>query len=150
MKMNDAPRHADPRVDRVIGLFESLSRADAARLGEYYTPDASFKDPHNEVRGVPAITRIFSHMFDALENPRFVIREAVAEGDRCVLTWDFLLAIRGRAITIHGASLLEFAADGRIERHRDYWDAAEELYEKLPVLGGLMRWVKRKLTVPQA
>jgi ketosteroid isomerase-like protein len=89
-------------------------------------------------------------MFDALENPRFVIREAVAEGDRCVLTWDFLLAIRGRAITIHGASLLEFAPDGRIARHRDYWDAAEELYEKLPVLGGLMRWVKRRLTVPQA
>jgi hypothetical protein len=25
----------------------------------------------------------------------------------------------------------------------DYWDAAEELYEKLPVLGGLMRWLKR-------
>jgi len=28
--------------------------------------------------------------------------------------------------------------------HRDYWDAAEELYEKLPWVGGLMRWLKRK------
>jgi hypothetical protein len=28
--------------------------------------------------------------------------------------------------------------------HRDYWDAAEELYEKLPVLGGLMRFLKRR------
>jgi steroid Delta-isomerase len=28
--------------------------------------------------------------------------------------------------------------------HRDYWDAAEELYEKLPILGGLMRWLKRQ------
>jgi steroid delta-isomerase len=27
--------------------------------------------------------------------------------------------------------------------HRDYWDAAEELYEKLPVLGALMRWLKQ-------
>jgi hypothetical protein len=27
--------------------------------------------------------------------------------------------------------------------HRDYWDAAEELYEKLPLLGSLMRWWKR-------
>ena len=26
--------------------------------------------------------------------------------------------------------------------HRDYWDAAEELYEKLPLLGALMRWLK--------
>jgi hypothetical protein len=28
--------------------------------------------------------------------------------------------------------------------HRDYWDAAEEMYEKLPVVSGLMRWLKRR------
>ena len=39
---------------------------------------------------------------------------------------------------------LAFAPDGRIAMHRDYWDAAEELYEKLPVLGGLMRWIRRR------
>jgi hypothetical protein len=32
--------------------------------------------------------------------------------------------------------------------HRDYWDAAEELYEKLPVLGGLMRWLKTRANQP--
>jgi hypothetical protein len=31
-----------------------------------------------------------------------------------------------------------------IKEHRDYWDAAEELYEKIPVLGGLMRWLKKR------
>jgi hypothetical protein len=31
-----------------------------------------------------------------------------------------------------------------ITEHRDYWDAAEELYEKIPVLGGLMRWLKKR------
>ncbi len=44
---------------------------------------------------------------------------------------------------IRGASHLRFAGDGRIAMHRDYWDAAEELYEKLPLLGALMRWLKR-------
>jgi hypothetical protein len=29
--------------------------------------------------------------------------------------------------------------------HRDYWDVAEELYEKVPVLGGLLRTIKRRL-----
>jgi len=37
-----------------------------------------------------------------------------------------------------------FAPDGRIAMHRDYWDAAEELYEKLPLLGSLMRWLRRR------
>ena len=48
-------------------------------------------------------------------------------------------------MTIHGASHLRFGADGRVVVHRDYWDAAEELYEKLPLVGALMRWLKRRL-----
>jgi hypothetical protein len=45
---------------------------------------------------------------------------------------------------IRGGSHLKYATDGRIALHRDYWDAAEELYEKLPGLGSLMRWLKRR------
>jgi hypothetical protein len=45
---------------------------------------------------------------------------------------------------IRGGSHLTLDPDGRISDHRDYWDAAEELYEKLPGLGALMRWLKRK------
>jgi len=32
----------------------------------------------------------------------------------------------------------------RISLQRDYWDAAEELYEKLPWVGSLMRWLKKR------
>ena len=41
-------------------------------------------------------------------------------------------------------SHLVLDAQGRITLHRDYWDAAEELYEKLPGVGALMRWLKRR------
>jgi hypothetical protein len=50
-------------------------------------------------------------------------------------------------MVIRGAShlvLREEAGQWRVAVHRDYWDAAEELYEKLPVLGSLMRWLKRR------
>jgi hypothetical protein len=33
--------------------------------------------------------------------------------------------------------------------HRDYWDAAEELYEQLPGIGVLMRWLRRRAAVAQ-
>ena len=36
-----------------------------------------------------------------------------------------------------------FHSFGRVNYHRgDYWDAAEELYEKLPLIGSLMYWLK--------
>ena len=53
----------------------------------------------------------------------------------------------GQPLTIRGAShivVCEDQARWRVAVHRDYWDAAEELYEKLPVLGSLMRWLKRR------
>ena len=132
---------------RVRAFFESISPASLARIDEVYAADAYFKDPFNEVRGVEAVRRIFEHMFEQVERPRFVVREVVAAGDGAFLTWDF--AFRARRLgegeqVIHGASHLRFGADGRVSYHRDYWDAAEELYEKIPFLGGLMRAVKRR------
>jgi hypothetical protein len=44
---------------------------------------------------------------------------------------------------IRGASHIRFAADGRACYHRDYWDVAEELYEKLPLIGSVMRGLKK-------
>jgi steroid delta-isomerase len=46
---------------------------------------------------------------------------------------------------IRGASHLRFDADGKVAWHRDYWDAAEELYARLPGIGWLMRALRRRL-----
>ncbi|MES2957924.1 MAG: nuclear transport factor 2 family protein [Pseudomonadota bacterium] len=133
---------------RIVAFFEQLSLADLARIGEFYSEDARFKDPFNDVQSVLAITAVFAHMYRALEGPRFVVHDIVVDGDQCFLTWDFLFRFRrfapGADQRIRGATQLRFAADGRVATHRDYWDAAEELYEKLPAVGGLMRWLKRR------
>jgi len=137
---------ADP-VDHARAYFESITPESVERIETIYATDAYFKDPFNEVRGVAAIRRIFEHMFVQVEAPRFVVRETVAQGNDAFLTWDFLFCMprrSGREQVIRGASHLKFDREGRISYHRDYWDAAEELYEKLPVLGGLMRLLKKR------
>jgi steroid Delta-isomerase len=140
-------RCEDARVARIVELFEALAPDDIARLAEFYADDASFKDPFNEVRGVAAVQRIFAHMFVALDEPRFVVRDIIVQGDQCFLSWDFIFRFKRfspASQTVRGASHLVLDAQGRITLHRDYWDAAEELYEKLPVVGALMRWLKRR------
>ena len=137
----------DPRVQRLVALFENLKPADLDRLDEFYAGGASFKDPFNEVQGVPAIRRVFEHMFVALDAPRFVVHEALVDGAQCFLVWDFVFRFKRFSSdeqTVRGGSHLKFAPDGRVDFHRDYWDAAEELYEKLPVVGALMRWLKQR------
>ena len=135
-------------VDRIVTLFEGMRPEDVAGLAAWYTADAWFKDPFNEVRGLAQVQRIYRHMFDALEAPRFVVRTRIVQGDECFLAWEFHFAFRswrrGQPQLVRGSSHLKLAPDGRIAWHRDYWDAAEEVYEKLPVLGPLMRRLKRR------
>lgn len=135
-------------MTRFVRYFEQLQPADIARLGHYYAADARFKDPFNDVRGVPAIARIFQHMFDSLEQPRFVVTRQLLQGNEAFLSWEFSFRFRNfrrdQLQRIEGATLLQFDHAGLVTLHRDYWDAAEELYEKLPGLRVLMRWLKKR------
>jgi len=137
----------DTRVERIVAFFEALTPGDVARLGDLYHPQAVFKDPFNEVVGVAQIQQVFTHMFRSLDEPRFVVHEIIVQGRQCFLTWDFIFRFRrfsGELQTVRGGSHLKFDAAGLVTLHRDYWDAAEELYEKLPAIGALMRWLKRR------
>jgi steroid Delta-isomerase len=142
------PRTEDARVARVVLFFEQLAPSQLAQLGEYYAHNARFKDPFTDVQGLPAVHAVYSHMYEALDEPRFVIHDILVQGQQCFLTWDFLFRFkryRRELQTVHGSSHLQFDSQGRISFHRDYWDAAEEFYEKLPVVGSLMRWLKKRV-----
>ena len=137
------------RLDRLAAYFACISEATLPQLREFYAPDAYFKDPFNEVRDIGVIEHIFADMYVSLRDPRFVIHSKVAQGDEAFLTWDFNFRIKKYKpdVTqiIRGSSHLKFDEQGRVCYHRDYWDAAEELYEKLPIVGGLMRFLKKRV-----
>ena len=140
-------------IEELVHAFEQLQPHDIARMGDWYADDARFKDPFKDVQGVSEIQAIFQHMFDSLHQPRFVVTSRIVQGNQCFLVWDFLFRFKSMQTDveqcIHGGSHMVFAlnhlGEWRVQSHRDYWDAAEELYEKLPWVGGLMRWLKKRV-----
>lgn len=140
-------------VDELVMAFEQLQAHDITRMGDWYDEQARFIDPFKDVQGLSAIQAIFQHMFDNLKQPRFVVTSCLVQGQACFLVWDFLFRFKtmqpGVEQRIHGSSHWVFGLNAqgewRIQYHRDYWDAAEELYEKLPWIGSLMRWLKRRI-----
>ena len=141
-------------VARLVQLYEQLTPQHLDSLHLCYAPQAHFKDPFNDVRGVASIRQVFAHMFDTLDAPRFAVTEQLVQGQQAFLAWEFHFRLRrwraGQPQCIRGGSLLRFDAQGLVQEHRDYWDTAEELYEKLPVLGVLMRALRRAGAAPQA
>lgn len=133
-------------------FYENLSAQTLPEIRQLYAADAQFKDPFNEVEGVAAIESIFSHMFLTTQNPKFTILQSLQEAHHALLVWDFDFERQefSQPVRIHGTSLISFNKEGLVVRHRDYWDSGEELYAKLPWVGGLFRWLARKFTTPQA
>jgi hypothetical protein len=143
--------HCSTAATRLAHYFETLSPATVAGVAQFYAADARFKDPFNDVRGVPAIQHIFTHMFTALEKPHFVVTGQVVQGLQCFITWEFRFGFhtfkRNEQQVILGASHLVFSENGMVTLHRDYWDAAEELLQKLPLVGAPIRWLRRRFRV---
>ncbi len=138
-----------PGLDSLIAFYENIRPESIAEFPRYYADDAYFKDPFNEVRGLPAIQRIFAHMFHQVDEPRFAIVERVVDDNGAVLVWEFQYRVRlwgrGEVQRMRGVSHLKFDEEGKVIWHRDYWDAAEELYAKLPVIGWVMRGLKKAM-----
>ena len=136
------------RFTEIAHYFETLQPQSLAQLKHWYSPQARFKDPFNEVQGLDAIQGVFLHMYASLEKPHFVITEQVVDGHQAFLTWQFKFKFKrfdtSTEQVVLGTTHLVLDDQMRITLHRDYWDAAEELYEQLPWVGGLMRWLKKR------
>lgn len=135
-------------IEILIQRYETLTQENIDFLLELYASDASFKDPFNNVIGRDAIKHIFVHMFQKIEFPRFRVIDWVLEDNKSCLRWEFHTHNPDNPSPniIYGCTWLSLNKDGLIQEHRDYWDAAEELYEKLPILGSLMKWLKKRIS----
>lgn len=134
---------------RYARLFETISPAALAELDSYFAPDARFKDPFNDVRGVPAIRHVFARMFETCLDARFVVTHSMLHEDHAMLAWTMSFRpnaalLRKQHWEIPGTSLLRFAPDGRILEHVDYWDSGSYFYARLPVFGALVRALRRR------
>ena len=142
----------DPRNDRmrqryeeIAGWFERLQPGTLDSIGDVYAPDAAFTDPFNDVRGVQAVRQVYEHMFASLVAPAFKVSDIVVEGDQAFMTWSFDFRLGTKPYSVVGCTHFRLDAAGRIVLHRDYWDAAREVYEHVPLLGAVLRTLRRRL-----
>lgn len=129
-------------------FFETMNEeVPPEAFGIIYDEAVVFKDPFNEVKGIRAVHTVFQHMYEMLDSPRFVIKEYLGDADTAYVRWDFIFHFKGdtKENRFEGVSRVQMNAAGKIISHIDFWDAAEHVYEKIPLLGSILRFVKRKI-----
>lgn len=138
-------------VDALVAAYQTLRPQSVDALLQCYAENARFCDPFNDVRGRAAIGAVFAHMFETVDRPRFVVTGRFIAEQEVVLRWEFRFASArlGGDQCITGLSTLRFDDAGLVAEHLDYWDPAAGLYEKLPVIGWLLRRLRRALASPR-
>ncbi|WP_339532558.1 nuclear transport factor 2 family protein [Pseudomonas mucidolens] len=127
--------------------FATLDKHNLQRLDSLYSHDIRFTDPLHEVQGLPALHRYFEQLYSNVShlNFEFLGFDQVANGEG-YLRWNMRFRhprlAGGELIEVRGCSHLLW--HDKVYRHHDYFDAGALLYEHVPVLGRIVRWLKRK------
>jgi ketosteroid isomerase-like protein len=81
-----------------------------------------FRDPD---RGLEGVRRYLMREFAAESEVECRFGTPVAAGDRAAVEWWSSWIENGKPITLAGATILRFDADGLVVDHRDYWNSVE-------------------------
>ena len=127
--------------------LESLTHDTLDRLDEYVHENVRFKDPFNDVSGAPAMRAILSDMFEQVSDLQFVIHRRLGNAPEAAIEWTLSGQLMEKPWSVDGTSVLTFDENGLLTAHIDYWDAASGLYERFPVIGWLLRGLRRRLQI---
>lgn len=133
-----------------LTTYQELTADNLHRLAEIYSEKIHFIDPAHEIHGLEQLSSYFAGLYREVQSIKFQFNHPVRIDNEAYLQW--LMALQhpklqgGRMISVPGASYLRFADNGKVVHHRDYFDLGAMLYEQLPLLGTVIRTLKRRLS----
>ncbi|TNE83369.1 MAG: nuclear transport factor 2 family protein [Gammaproteobacteria bacterium] len=134
-------------LDRFQSLFNEMKSGRIGDLASVYAEHVSFTDPLGTVVGRDRLSTYLEESYRNVLDCRFEFKERVTDGAQACLTWRMLVRHKrlngGRAIEVDGISHLELRGD-LIVFHRDYFDLGQLLYGNVPLLGRVIRWLRRQ------
>lgn len=138
-------------IARFAAFFSSFAPGRVEQLlDETYAADVYFNDTLKAVQGREALSHYLGQSAAAVEDCRVEIQEVTRTAhDEHLVRWTMMIRFkrfqRGRDTWTVGMSHLRFDAHGKVLYHQDYWNAADGIFQHIPVLGGLIKAIKRRL-----
>ena len=144
----DAPKNS--RKERIIKAFNDLRADNLHILDSFYHPQLKFSDPLGNINGLSEMKAYYAKMYETVKDIDFDFSDITEEGNHIMAPWVMTLTAEGlnggEPVRVTGISHITFdEATNLVIYHRDYFDMGEFIYEQIPVLGSIVRMVKKKL-----
>jgi len=137
-------------MDKFLETYRNLTAENLTELGNLYTEDIRFIDPVHEIKGLLRLTEYFSNLYNSIGSIGFHFSHQLRQGAEGYVQWQMTLTHTrlnsGREITVPGASYLRFVDTDKVCLHRDYFDLGAMIYERIPILGGFISSIKKRLS----
>jgi hypothetical protein len=135
-----------PLIERFKNYFKILHESDLSELCELYSDQVIFKDPVHEIRGLVELEDYFTSICADLTDCRFEYLDEVVTESTAFVKWVMHFKhprLGKRFISVRGVTHLKIG--DKIDYHEDFYDMGAMLYEQLPLLGNVTRWLRSRL-----
>ena len=136
-------------IERVQRLYNELGpdNVNRDRLSQLYDDNIVFIDPMHRIEGLDSLTDYFAGLYQNVSEISFHYLSHWENGQEAVLRWEMTFrhpkVANGNAITLPGMTYLQYG--DRIRLHQDYFDSNQMLFDHLPIIGSVLKWLKSRL-----
>lgn len=144
-----------PAEQAAIARFEAFSGNISAanitnNIRNVYAPNVYFIDPFKQIHGRAGLEAYLLRDSALVSQYKINWKDVAESKGDYYFRWVMAVKLKrdGKnkpASLTCGISQIRFGTDGRVVFEQDYFDAAAFLYERLPILGGEIRFVKKHL-----
>lgn len=148
-----APDSAEEKA--AVGRFKAFLKGigEAGYVSEntskVYASNAYLDDTLVTHRGADEIERYFLKTAATMTGFLVSIDDVSRSGGDYYVRWRMVFAApalnRGKAVHSVGISQIRFNPEGKVSFHQDFWDSGRNFYGQLPVVGGLIGWIRKRL-----
>ncbi len=114
-----------------------------------YAADAYLDDTLVVHRGAAEIEAYFAKTSDTMTSYQVTIDDVARSGDDYYVRWTMVfsapLLSGGKPVHSIGISQVRFNREGQVEFHQDFWDSGKNFYAHLPIVGGAVGFVRKRL-----
>ena len=134
-------------ISNFVNFISTFGTDSPKELPNIYSPLIEYEDPINKVQGLDHLHLVFEETLKIFSGIEIQVKETSSTDHTAFVRWLMTYRFRKKEYSIDGVTHLEFDSSGLICKHKDYWDASFPLYGAFPMLGSLMRAIKKMATV---
>lgn len=130
-----------------LSVYQKLSLDNLSLLNDIYHNKVTFIDPIQQVEGILDLTHYFEHLYQNLSFCHFDIDEVLLDDHKAAIYWTMSYQHKklnaNNTVYVQGHSLIKML-DDKVIYHRDYVDLGAMLYEQIPLVGKVIKAIKKR------